>query len=75
MGISSSEAASADKAEAGAPDKSELLLQRIAERLRGVRSRVEFSNMDGEVAYYSALNTIATCIEETLSGRASNSHP
>lgn len=41
-------------------------LERLADELRSVRSSVEFSNMDGEVAYYSALNTVATCIEAVV---------
>jgi len=60
-------AASGGAPEAGAPSESETLLQSVAERLRDVRSSVEFSNMAGEVAYYSALNTVATCIEAALS--------
>lgn len=39
------------------------VLERLAEELRGVRSSFECSNMEGEVAYYAALNSVATCIE------------
>lgn len=42
------------------------VLERLANELRDVRSNIEFSNMDGDVAYYSALNSVASCIENVL---------
>lgn len=44
------------------------ILQRIADNLREVRAKVHFSGMDGEVAYYSALSSMASCIEDAVAG-------
>ena len=42
------------------------LLEALAEELRAVDGDYEFSDMSGEVAYYSALRSVATCIDAVL---------
>jgi hypothetical protein len=49
-------------------------LERLAQELRNVQSHVQFSSMDGDVAYYSALHAMATCIENVIRETELNGH-
>ena len=51
------------------------VLESVVEKLRSVRAKVHFTSMDGETAYYSALQTMASCIEDAVSGAKSERHP